>query len=123
MISKRPAAAAPAAESDAKKNKRDPTTVAKGELVTFLHRVKEGRYKKRCSPEDIQEATEQLAQYTTLAQEDKAAFAMSYASNKDKKDWQWAKDFHQKVNVKKIDEENCVSKYMTRNSIELGHGS
>ena len=58
-----------------------------------------------------------------LAQEDKSSFAMAYFSNKDKKDFQWARDFIQKVNVSKVDEEACHSKYMTRNSIELGHGS
>ena len=104
------------------KKPRDEATVAKGEFVTFLTRVKDGKYKKRCSDKDKAEATETLQQYHSLAQEDKSSFAMAYFSNKDKKDFQWARDFLQKVNVSKVDEEACNSKYMTRNSIELGHG-
>ena len=121
---KRPSAnfAVAAEEPEDKKNKRDPSTVAKGEFVTFLTRVKEGRYKKRSSPQDMQEACEHLQQYNSLAQEDKAAFAMAYCSNKDKKDFQWAREFLQRVLVQKKDEEQCVSKYMTRTFMIVNFG-
>ena len=112
-----------AGEPAAAKKPRDEATVAKGEFVTFLTRVKDGKYKKRSSDQDRAEAAETLQQYHTLAQEDKSSFAMAYFSNKDKKDFQWARDFIQSVTVSKVDEEACNSKYMTRNSIELGHGS
>ena len=99
-----------------KKPKTSPSeaTVAKGNFVTFLNRVKDGRFKKRSSPQDMQEASTTLAQYNSLAQEDKAAFALDYCKNKDRKDFQWAREFIQRVHVKRQDEEKCVSKYMTR---------
>ena len=92
-------------------------------LCFSRHQGKDGKYKKRSSDQDRAEAAETLQQYHSLTQEDKSSFATTYSSNKDKKDFQWARDFIQKVNVSKVDEEACNSKYMTRNSIELGHGS
>ena len=128
---KRPSAAAEfgnaangaATEPEDKKPKiRDPSTVAKGEFVTFLTRVKDGRYKKRSSPQDMQEASEHLRQYNSLAQEDKAAFALDYCKNKDRKDFQGAREFIQRVHVKRQDEEKCVSKYMTRTFMIVNFG-
>ena len=112
-IEKRPAG------SEATRGKRDASTVAKGELVTFLTRVKDGRFKKRARPDEQQEAADHLTQYNSLAQEDKAAFALAYSSNKDKKDFQWARDFLQKVKVAKTDEVSELSKYMTRTFISV----
>ena len=108
--------AADAAQGPPKKMKRDPTTTAKGELVTFLGRVKAGGYKKRATPGDMQEADETLQHYNSLAQEQKAAFAMAYQGNKDQKTFQWARDFMQTVTVTKADEEERTEKYMTRSS-------
>jgi len=104
------------AQPSEKKAKRDPATTAKGELVTFLNRVKEGKYRKRATEEDKSEADQCLQQYHSLAQEDKANFALSYMQNKDQKTFQWARDFLQKVSVSKNEEEEKTDKYLTRSS-------
>ena len=98
------------------KTQRDPATTAKGEFVTFLNRVKAGSYRKRASAEDKQEADETLQHYNSLAQEQKAAFAMAYTGNKDKKTFAWARDFMQTVKVTKEDQQESTAKYMTRSS-------
>ena len=100
-------------EPPAKKAKNS-TTTAKGELVTFLSRMRDGNYKKRCSEDDRAQATDTLNQYNSLAQEEKASFALAYQTNKDAKTFQWAREFMQTVRVTKDDEEEAIEKYMTR---------
>ena len=106
-----------AAEQEApqKKAKRDDATVAKGEFVTFLTRVKAGVYKKK-SEGDREEAASTLLEYHSMAQSQKAAFAMAFLDNKDKKSFAWARDYIQSVKVTKVDESESTSKYTTRSS-------
>ena len=101
-------------QGPAKRQKRDDSTRAKGEFVTYLTRMRDGHYRKRASEEDKAGAASTLEQYHSLAQEEKATFAMAYHGNKDQKTFHWARDFMQTVNVAKEDEEESTEKYMTR---------
>ena len=113
MAPKAKAVGGPSAQGPPKKM-RGQTTSAKGEVVTFLSRMQAGQYRKRCSEDERSEAAETLQQYNSLAQEEKASFALAYQGNKDAKTFQWARDFMQTVNVAKEDEEESTEKYMTR---------
>ena len=98
------------------KPSRDEATVAKGEFVTFLTRVKAGQYKKRSSGEDREEAASTLQEYHGMAQDQKAAFAMAFLTNKDKKSFAWAREYLQSVTITKVDESESNTKYTTRSS-------
>ena len=95
---------------------RSQETVAKGEFVTFLTRMKQGQVKKRATDEDRKEAEDTHEEYKSLAHQEKASFAMAYMENKNQKTFQWARDFLQTVRVSQEDEEEKNEKYMTRRS-------
>ena len=97
-------------EPPCKKAKTNP----KGDLVTFLSRVRNGKYATRSTDQDKQEAGATLLHYQALGKEQKTAFANAYQDNKDKKTFQWARDFLQTVSSTTEDESLSTCKYMTR---------
>ena len=85
----------------------------KSQCVSYFKRVATGLAKK-ATPEQVAEATEALETYGGLPKCDQLAFANSFFSNKNGKNFGFIKDYTEKVQATKQVEQSMNEKHCTR---------
>ena len=101
-------------DGEGKPTTRSPETLAKSHFGTNMRKTANGQVVKRSSMPERQQAQQTLDKYHSMGPDGKTEFALMFMQNKDKKDFNWVREFDQKVQQKKVEKEGGKEKYYTR---------